>query len=78
MRCKLVYQDKSTAIVSLKRSSSYQSAGVGKVLFLDGTKRYKNLIGTKCNHEVTYVDKNYFVMWKCNSNDESFSRFKNK
>ena len=41
--------------VNLSRNS-FESAGVGKMTFIDGTNKYKNLIGVVCPYGVLWID----------------------
>lgn len=78
--CELISKDGSIAWQKVTRNSDDQTAGVGKVLFFDGTKRLKNLIGVTCTHAVTYVEDAYFVMHKCNASKnilDSIKEFNN-
>ena len=41
--------------VNLSRNS-FESAGVGQMTFIDGTNKYKNLIGVVCPYGVLWID----------------------
>lgn len=43
------------------REKGDQGGGVGKALFIDGTGKYKNLLGIKCKFVARYYDKANFI-----------------
>ena len=50
----------------LIRNSSEIEAGIGKITYINGTGKYKKLIGKKCNYAVRYFDnKNLFFKQIC-------------
>ena len=78
--CQLQSKDGSIAWQKVTRNSESQKAGVGQVIFFDGTKRLTNLVGVTCTHAVTYVEDAYFVMQKCKAPDsvlEVLKKFNN-
>ena len=42
-------------------------AGTGSYIFIDGTGKWKDLIGTKCKYAITYLDNAMFNFDKCKS-----------
>ena len=42
-------------------------AGTGSYIFIDGTGKMKDLIGTKCKYAITYLDNAMFNFDKCNN-----------
>ena len=50
----------------LVRNSSEIEAGIGQITYINGTGKYKKLIGKKCNYAVRYFDnKNLFFKQIC-------------
>ena len=60
------------------------SAGVGKITFIDGTNKYKNLIGVDCPYGVLWIDneegrtrgQGSIIKVKCSKDKEISKRFK--
>ena len=40
-------------------------AGVGKMTMIDGTGKWKNIIGSECTYAVKYKEKVFFAAQKC-------------
>ncbi len=59
----------------LFRNSSSMEAGVGRIIYLDGTGIYKNLKGLKCNYGVRYLKKINYVKSKCDISKKIESNF---
>ncbi len=53
--CEATDHKKNKFWVNLSRNS-FEEAGVGKMKFLDGTKKYKNIIGISCPYGVLWID----------------------
>ena len=53
--CEASDGDKNKFWVRLSRNS-FEEAGVGKMTFLDGTNKYKRLIGVSCPYGVLWID----------------------
>mgnify|MGYP001380771886 CR=1 FL=1 len=65
--------------VNLSRNS-FEAAGVGKMTFIDGTSKYKNLKGVSCPYGVLWIDnegrtrgQGSIIKVKC-SDDEEISK----
>ena len=46
----------------LVRNSSEIEAGIGQITYINGTGKYKKLIGKKCNYAVRYFDNKNFSL----------------
>ena len=55
------------------REKGDQGGGVGKALFIDGTGKYKNLLGIKCKFVARYYDKVNFHKHKCNIDKKKYT-----
>ncbi len=53
--CEATDSKKNKFWVRLTRNS-FEEAGVGKMIFLDGTDKYKNIIGISCPYGVLWID----------------------
>ena len=49
---------------------------IGKITFINGLSRYKNIKGVECNYAVRYFDNLNFVKQKCNITQEVMSELK--
>ena len=63
--CELSDQDNDKIFTKGSRRSENVQAGVGKQEFIDGTGKWKNLIGAICIYGVEYVDEVFFASQKC-------------
>ena len=59
-----------------KRTSSDMDAGIGKVVFIKGLGRYKNIKDLECNYAVRYFDNINFVKQKCNVSEKIITEIK--
>ena len=53
--CEATDSEKNKFWVRLSRNS-FEEAGVGRMNFLDGTNKYKNIIGISCPYGVLWID----------------------
>ena len=53
--CEATDSNKNKFWVNLFRNS-FEEAGVGKMRFLDGTNKYKNVVGISCPYGVLWID----------------------
>ena len=53
--CEATDSNKNKFWVNLSRNS-FEEAGVGKMRFLDGTNKYKNVVGISCPYGVLWID----------------------
>ena len=60
-----------------RRIGDMDSGGGGVIEYLDGTGKYKALIGKKCNYGVRYLGDRNFHVHKCNFNKELLNKLKN-
>ena len=63
--CELSDQDSDKIFTKGSRKSEDAQAGVGKQKFIDGTGKWKKLIGATCIYGVKYVDEVLFASQKC-------------
>ena len=63
--CELSDQDSDKIFTKGSRKSEDVQAGVGKQKFIDGTGKWKKLIGAICIYGVKYVDEVLFASQKC-------------
>lgn len=53
--CEATDSEKNKFWVRLSRNS-FEEAGVGRMNFLDGTNKYKNIVGISCPYGVLWID----------------------
>ena len=58
-------QDDEKFTEKIVRKSDAQDAGVGVFTYVDGTGKFKRLIGKKCNLAVRYIDEFTFYRHRC-------------
>ena len=63
--CELSDQDSDKIFTKGSRKSEDAQAGVGKQKIIDGTGKWKKLIGATCIYGVKYVDEVLFASQKC-------------
>ena len=63
--CNMIDQDEENFIMRFHRAKGSQSAGIGKAVIVDGSKKYEYLINIECNHAITYIKDDYFGIQKC-------------
>ena len=63
--CELSDQDSDKIFTKGSRKSEDAQAGVGKQNIIDGTGKWKKLIGATCIYGVKYVDEVLFASQKC-------------
>lgn len=63
--CELSDQDKEKIFTKGARKSEDTSSGVGNQRIIDGTGKWKDLIGATCIYGVKYVDDVLFASQKC-------------
>ena len=63
--CELSDQDSDKIFTKGSRKSEDAKAGVGKQKIIDGTGKWKKLIGATCIYGVKYVDEVLFASQKC-------------
>ena len=81
--CEATDNKKDKFWVNLSRNS-FESAGVGKITFIDGTNKYKNLIGVECPYGVLWIDneegrtrgQGSIIKVKCSKDKEISKRLK--
>ena len=66
MFCEGMDQDRSYFVLEYFRNSDI-TAGTGSYIFIDGTGKQKNFIGTKCKYAINYLDDAIFNLDKCKS-----------
>ena len=64
--CEGMDQDRNNFVLEYFRNTDME-AGTGSYVFIDGTGKWKKLIGTKCNYAITYLDNAMFNFDKCES-----------
>ena len=64
--CELSDQDSDKVFTKGSRKSEDTETGVGKQKIIDGTGKWKKLIGATCIYGVNYVDDVLFTSQKCN------------
>ena len=64
--CKGMDQDRNNFVLEYFRSSDME-AGTGSYFFIDGTGKWKEFIGTKCNYAINYLGNAMFNFDKCES-----------
>ena len=68
--CELSDQDSDKIFTKGSRKSEDAQAGVGKQNIIDGTGKWKNLIGATCIYGVKYVGEILFASQKCQFSSE--------
>ena len=68
--CEVSDQDNDKFFTKGSRKSEDAEAGVGKQTIIDGTGKWKTVIGTICVYGVKYVDKVLFASQKCTYQSE--------
>ena len=66
--CQGIDQDKNKFVLEYFRNNDME-AGAGSYIHIDGTGKWKKLIGTKCNYAINYLDNAMFNLDKCYSSD---------
>ena len=66
--CEGMDQNINNFVLDYHRNTN-MDAGTGSYIFIDGTGKWKDLIGTKCKYAITYLDNAMFNFDKCNSNN---------
>ncbi len=66
--CEGMDQNRNNFVLEYHRNTN-MDAGTGSYVFIDGTGKWKDLIGTKCKYAITYLDNAMFNFDKCNSNN---------
>ena len=69
MFCEGMDQDRNYFVLEYFRNSD-MAAGTGSYIFIDGTGKWKNFIGTKCKYAINYLDDAIFNFDKCKSKKE--------
>ena len=64
MFCEGMDQDRNYFVLEYFRNSD-MTAGTGSYIFIDGTGKWKNFIGTKCKYAINYLDNAIFNFDKC-------------
>ena len=64
--CEGMDQDRNHFVLEYFRNSDME-AGTGSYIFIDGTGKWKEFIGTKCNYAINYLDNAMFNFDKCES-----------
>ena len=64
--CEGMDQDRNYFVLEYFRNSDME-AGTGSYIFIDGTGKWKEFIGTKCNYAINYLDNAMFNFDKCKS-----------
>ena len=67
--CEVSDQDNDKFFTKGTRKSEDDKAGVGKQTIIDGSGKWKSLIGTICIYGVKYVDDVLFALQKCKFSD---------
>ena len=63
--CELSDQDRDKIFTKGSRKSEDASSGVGKQVIIDGTGKWKELIGATCIYGVKYMEEVLFASQKC-------------
>ena len=63
--CKFTTQKKEHFILKFLRNSGYQDSGIGIATVVETSKEYEYLLNSECNHAITYIDKDFFSIQKC-------------
>ena len=66
MFCQGMDQNRNNFVLEYFRNSD-MAAGTGSYVFIDGTGRGKNFIGTKCKYAINYLDDAIFNFDRCKS-----------
>lgn len=69
MFCEGMNQDRNYFVLEYFRNSD-MTAGTGSYIFIDGTGKWKNFIGTKCKYSINYLDDAIFNFDKCKRKKE--------
>ena len=52
--------------MKFKRDRGFQDSGIGNAKIIETSKKYEYFLNSICNHAITYIDKDYFAIQKCN------------
>ena len=52
--------------MKFKRDRGFQDSGIGNAKIIETSKKYEYFLNATCNHAITYIDKDYFAIQKCN------------
>ena len=66
--CQGIDQDRNKFVLEYFRNTDME-AGTGSYIYIDGTGKWKDLVGTKCNYAINYLDNAMFNYDKCKSNN---------
>ena len=64
--CKYTSQDNEYFIMKFKRDRGFQDSGIGNAKIIETSKKYEYFLNSICNHAITYIDKDYLAIQKCN------------
>ena len=64
--CKYTSQNNEYFIMKFKRNRGFQDSGIGNAKIIETSKKYQYFLNATCNHAITYIDKDYFAIQKCN------------
>ena len=63
--CKHISQNKEHFIMKFLRGAGTEDSGIGKAKITETSKKFDYLLNLKCNHAITYIEKDYFAIQKC-------------
>ena len=76
LTCEFVDQYNNNMWATLLRKTEDIDAGVGRMLIIGGTGRWKYLKGTSCKYAVTLYKSIWFTSTICKVNEDNFTKFK--
>ena len=76
LTCEFVDQNNNKMWATLIRQTEDIDAGVGRMLIIGGTGRWRYLKGTSCKYAVTLNKSIWFTSTICKVNEDKFTKFK--
>ena len=76
LTCEFVDQYNNKMWATLLRKTEDIDAGVGRMLIIGGTERWRYLRGTSCKYAVTLNKSIWFTSTICKVNEDKFNKFK--
>ena len=76
LTCEFVDQYNNKMWATLLRKTEDIDAGVGRMLIIGGTGRWRYLTGTSCKYAVTLNKSIWFTSTICKVNEDKFTKFK--
>ena len=77
LTCEFVDQYNNKMWATLLRKTEDIDAGVGRMLIIGGTGRWRYLKGTSCKYAVTLNKSIWFTSTICNVDEDNFKKFRN-